>query len=347
MKNLHAKNMDDDLLIKYLTGDLSAEDAEAIRLAIEADPAKKEYLEQMEKIWKLSGGIKDFQRIDTTGDWDSLRGRFGFSQQAATPSLINKTRSLAFRMIRVAAMILLVFAAGFMIYYYTGSGALSRMDWTTLAAPDHMEEITLPDGSHVSLNAGSSLAYPAHFKGRKRTVRLDGEAFFEVAGNEDKAFIIHVSEVATAEVLGTSFNLRTDPDKKKVLLNVLTGKVAFFPKGKRRQAIVLSKDEHAEYHNGKIRQQVSLDLNFLSWKTRTLVFENTPLPQVMEQLGRHYHREFMIRDPGIDTLALTGTYQNQEIAEVLEEMALVLGIAFKETDGMILVTTSDAQTHEE
>jgi transmembrane sensor len=339
--------MDDTLLIKFLRGELSGEDSEAIRISIEADPAKREYLEQMERIWKLSGSIKDFQRIDTTKDWNSIHEKFGFSSPSAEPSRFNKSRSLAFMIVRLAALVLLLFASGFMIYYYTGNGAISRMEWTSFAAPDHTEEITLPDGSIVSLNAGSRLAYPVEFKGRKRTVELNGEAFFEVARNENKAFIIHVTDMATVEVLGTSFNLRTDPGKKKVLLNVLSGKVSFFPKGKRRQAIVLSKDERAEYHNGKIHQQFSLDLNFLSWKTRTLVFENTPLPQVMEQLGRHYHKEIIIRDPRVDALALTGTYKNQELEEVLEEIGLVLDIEIKETEGMILVTTFDAQSNEE
>ncbi len=233
----------------------------------------------MEKIWNHSGSIKEFQCIDAAKDWNSIHEKFGFSPSPAEPSRFNKSRSLAFPIVRVAALMLLLFASGFMIYYYTGNGAFSRMEWTSLDAPDQMEEITLPDGSKVTLNAGSSMAYPVEFKGRKRTVKLTGEAFFQVARNENKAFIIHVSDIATVEVLGTSFNLRTDPGKKKVLLNVLTGKVSFFPKGKRAQAIVLSKDERAEYHNGKIHQQVSLDLNFLSWKTHTLAFENTaPAP---------------------------------------------------------------------
>ncbi len=347
MKNQRAKNMEDELLIRYLTGDLSTEDAEAIRLSIETDPVKKHRLEQMEKIWKLSGSIKDFQQINIARDWDSLRGRFRLSDQAAATIPFHRTRALAFRIIRVAAVILMLFAAAFMIYYYTGSGILSRMDWTTLTAPDQIEETTLPDGSHVSLNAGSSVTYPARFKGHKRTVRLDGEAFFEVSRNEDRPFIIHASDLATVEVQGTSFNLKTDPDKRKVRLNVLTGRVAFFPKGKRRQSVLLGKDEYAEYDNGRMSQQVFLDLNFLSWKTNTLAFENTPLPQVMEQLGRHYLREFLIRDPGIDTLALTGTYQNQTLDEVLDEMSLVLEIAFRETAGTIWVTTTDTPGHEE
>jgi ferric-dicitrate binding protein FerR (iron transport regulator) len=345
MKMQPANIMDDELLMKYLTGNLTAEESETFRLSMEAEPANRKYLEQMELIWKSSGSIREFQSIDAAKDWNSLRERFGFSKQPEEHHPSRQIRRMTFRIMRVAAIILLAFASAFMIYYYTGN--LSKMDWITLDAPDQLEEITLPDGSRVSLNTGSRLAYPAEFKGRKRTVKLEGEAFFEVARNEDRAFIVIVADEASTEVLGTSFHLREDPGKKRVFLNVLTGKVAFYPKGKKKKALVLGKDEHAEYHNGHIQQHVSLDLNFLSWKTRTLIFDNSPLPQVLKQLGKHYHKEFHIMDRGLDTLALTGTYKNQKIDNVLEEISLVLDIAFEEADGRIQVRAFSVQTNEE
>ena len=338
--------MDDELLMKYLTGNLTAEESETIRLSMEAEAANREYLEQMEQIWKSSGSIREFQSIDAAKDWNSFRERFGFSKQPEEHHPSRQIRRMTFRIMRVAALILLVFASTFLIYYYTGNGRLSKMDWITLYASGQGEEINMPDGSKVSLNTGSKLAYPAEFKGLKRTVKLEGEAFFEVARNEEKAFIVIIADEVSTEVLGTSFHLKEDTGRRRVFLNVLTGKVAFYPKGKKKQALVLGRDEHAEYHNGRIQQQVSFDLNFLSWKTRTLIFDNTPLPQVLKQLGKHFYKEFHIMDTGLDTLALTGTYKNQEIDDVLEEISLVLDIAFEETDGRIQVRAIDLQTNE-
>lgn len=339
--------MDDELLKKYLTGNLTPEESETIRLFMEAEPANREYLEQMEQIWKSSGNIREFQSIDAAKDWNSLRKRFGFSKQPEEHHPSRQIRRMTFRIMRVAALILLVFASTFLIYYYTGNGRLSKMDWITVYASGQREEITLPDGSKISLNTGSRLDYPAEFKGLKRAVKLEGEAFFDVARNEEKTFIVIVADEASTEVLGTSFHLKEDTVKRRVLLNVLTGKVAFYPKGKKKQALVLGKDEHAEYHNGHIQQQVSFDLNFLSWKTRTLTFDNAPLPQVLKQLGKHYHKEFHIMDTELATLALTGTYKNQKIDNVLQEISLVLDIAFEETNGRIQVWAFDVQTNEE
>lgn len=339
--------MDDELLMKYLSGNLTSEESETMRLYMEAEPAIREYLEQMEQIWKSSGSIREFQSIDAAKDWNSLHERFGFSKKAREHHPSRQVRTMTFRAMRVAALILLAFASTFLIYYYTGNGGFSKMDWITLDASGQRKEITLPDGSKVFLNTGSILSYPAEFKGLKRTVKLEGEAFFEVARNEKKAFIVIVADEASTEVLGTSFHLKEDPGKRRVFLNVLTGKVAFYRKGKKKEALVIGKDEHAEYHNGHIQQHVSFDLNFLSWKTRTLTFDNAPLPQVLKQLEKHYHKEFHIMDTGLDTLALTSTFNNQKIDTILEEISLVLDIAFEEADGRIQVRAFDVQTNEE
>jgi ferric-dicitrate binding protein FerR (iron transport regulator) len=168
-------------------------------------------------------------------------------------------------------------------------------------------------------------------------VRLEGEGFFEIARNENSPFLVNAGDEAVVRVLGTSFNLRTDPENKKVFLNVLSGKVAFYPKGKKKEAGIIGRDEHAVCEKGAIVQDLNLDLNFLSWKTNILEFDNTPLPEVVEQLGRHYATEFSLIDAGLDTLALTGTYKQQSMEEVLDEISILLEIDFSEVDGNILV----------
>ena len=339
--------MDDELLIKYLTGNLTPEESESLRLFLEAEPANRDYLEQMEKIWKSSGNVPVFQSIDAAKDWNSIRNRFGFPNQVREFHPTRQIRRMTYPVLRMAAFILLAFASAFLIYYYTGNGRFSKLEWTSLEASGQQEEVTLPDGSLVSLNTGSRLTYPAEFKGKKRRVKLEGEAFFEVARNEKKAFMVIVADEASTEVLGTSFHLREDSVKRKVLLNVLSGKVAFFPKGKRREALILGEHEHAEYHDGQIQQQVSLDLNFLSWKTRTLIFDNAPLPEVFEQLGKHFRREFDVVDAGLEAMAFTGTFKNQEMDEVLEEISLVMDIVFEENNGLILVRAFDVQVNDD
>ncbi len=204
------------------------------------------------------------------------------------------------------------------------------------------KELILADGSRVWLNSGSSLYYPVKFRKKSRAVRLEGEGFFEVAHNKNKPFLVIAGDEtsgdeAVVEVLGTSFNLRTDPKSKKIFLHVSEGRVAFYPKGGKKKGSILEKEEQADYEKGSITQRTSIDLNFLSWKTRTLEFENTPLSDVVDQLGRHFQKDIRVTGKGLDTLTLTGTYIEQSMQDVLEEISIVLDIEFNDVDGIIRV----------
>lgn len=350
MKTQNIYNPDDEFLRKYLQGELTPEEMDSLEKHLESDPAAREHFEKMKRIWRISTSIGDFQSIDTEKDWSEWKKKLtaatsgipppmdpGKSLEDSPPTLPLRPARHGVRFIRVAASIILATLTASLIYYYTGNGVLSKTDWLTVSSGDRQEEVLLPDDSKVYLNARSSLAYPEGFKSRKRQVKLEGEGFFEIARDEDKPFRVSAGNEASVEVLGTSFNLRTDTERKKVFLNVREGKVAFFPKGKRRQATILEENEQAEYDRGRITQKATFDLNFLSWKTRTLEFDNTPLSDVVEQLGRHYHKEFNISETRLDTLTLTGTYTRQSMGDVLEEIEIVLEIKFNEEDGIIQV----------
>ncbi|GAB2613622.1 FecR family protein [Emticicia sediminis] len=87
--------------------------------------------------------------------------------------------------------------------------------------------ITLSDGSSILLQHGSRLSYPTNFEGDKREVYLDGEAFFEVAKNPEKPFLVYANELVT-KVLGTSFNIKSFKGQKDIQVIVRTGKVSVF-----------------------------------------------------------------------------------------------------------------------
>ncbi|MFC2080948.1 FecR domain-containing protein [Bacteroidota bacterium] len=345
MKNQAKYPIKDDLLMKYLSGDLSEEESKAVQLFLESDPDHRVYLEEMRKIWNLSSGINEFQSIDKKQDWLTLQERIKSSETSNGSTIRMQSRQLSYRIIRIAAVFLLAFATAFTVYYYSGHGPLSKMQWVTVNVTGQPEGITLPDGTRVFLNARSELSYPVEFKRRTRSIRMNGEAYFEVARNENKPFIVHVSDAASVEVLGTSFNLRTDPEGKRVFLNVASGKVAFYPKGQKRHARLMTQDEQAIYEDGKIKNVLTLDLNFLSWKTKSLQFENTPIENVLDQLGRHYRKEFRIIDQQLDSLTLTGVYSDESIGDVLEEIELVLDIRFEEVNGSIEVKTTAEPAH--
>jgi transmembrane sensor len=337
----HPSYLGDEILMKYLTGGLTAGESGELKKQLDADPEGRAYLEQMEKIWKLSAGIGDFQSIDAEGDWNTWRERIGPAPADRPEPGQLRAGSPANFILRIAAVFLLAAGTAFTIYYFAAEGPLSRKAWITVSAGEQVREISLPDGSTASLNTGGSLRYPSKFKGNKRSVRLEGEAFFEIARDEQKPFTVNASGDACVEVLGTSFDLRSDSENNKVFLNVVSGRVAFYPRGKKRRSRELGPDEQAVCEKGSISQPVTVDLNFLSWKSHILVFENTPLKDVLDQLGRYYRKDFRMIGGGLESLALTGTYERQPMEDVLEEIAMVLDVDFRQENGTIRVSANE------
>lgn len=325
MKMKKKITIDDDLIRRSLEGEMTAEESEKLHRILESDPAAADEIESIRKIWDASSRIAEIDAMDQEGDWKTIRSR------------IKPVRRIYLQVARIAAVFILAALAGYMLYDFSDGRIPGKASWVVVNSKDALREITLPDGSNISLNHASSLSYPEKFKGRERLVRLDGEAYFDVARDEKRPFIIDVAGEAAVEVLGTSFNLRQDPGNKKIFLNVLTGKVAFYPKKEKKEARVLEKNEQAVYDGGQITKSAVFDLNFLSWKTRKLEFDNTPLIEVVGQLGRHYKKEFLIVNHELDSLSLTGIYKDEQLEDVLEEIGLVLDIKFTPENKIILV----------
>lgn len=112
------------------------------------------------------------------------------------------------------------------ISYAIHNPASKEVMWNTLTTPvGGQHQITLPDGTKVWLNAASSITYPATFVGAKRTVKVTGEAYFEVSPNKEKPFILDVDGKSLIEVLGTSFNVNSYADEASIKTTLLEGSV--------------------------------------------------------------------------------------------------------------------------
>src|SRR6185437_7136137 len=147
-------------------------------------------------------------------------------------------------------------------------------------------QLTLPDGSRVWLNNISSLRYPTSFRGKDRRVALTGEAYFEIAGDAGKPFIVQVKE-ASIEVLGTSFNVMAYPDESGSQTTLLTGAVRV----KAGTGVVnLLPDEQAQISgNGELKlvKDVASE-DIVSWKDGFFYFGRASFAAVMRQLARWY-----------------------------------------------------------
>ncbi len=280
---------------------------------------------------QLLSNLGAFQSIDNAEDWQKVKQRIGFKsgRQATVVPGGRKTRWYW----PAAAMVIILLGVGFL-----GRNVLIQPHAMLVASSgETKKEVLLPDGSVIHLNKNSELEYPEKFARKSRNVSLRGEGFFEVARNPEKPFEINISGVATVEVLGTSFNIKAYPEGDSVKVNVLEGRVAFFSSGPHVAKTILVENDQALLKNGNISKELTEGQNFLSWKTGILRFDQEPLSNVMADLANYYHRKFILDDPGAEDARFSSVIDNQELESVLEEIRIVLGLAYKmEGDQVVL-----------
>lgn len=150
-------------------------------------------------------------------------------------------------------------------------------------------QLTLPDGTGVWLNASSSITYPSVFTDDQRKVTISGEAYFEVAPDKDKPFLVSVNETVV-EVLGTHFNVNAYPEEGSIKTTLLEGAVKVIS-GDRLQRLSPGQQAQA-YPKGELKLIRNADIEqAVAWKNGLFYFNNTDLQTVMNQLARWYNVE--------------------------------------------------------
>lgn len=167
--------------------------------------------------------------------------------------------------------------------------------------------VTLEDGTEVWLNAQSRLVYPETFAGDERRVQVEGEAYFRVARDEQKPFLVE-TDGQLIRVLGTEFNVHSYAEDKAVETTLVKGSIAMQPIGAGDAQLVLKPGHQAvfdkEAHNMNVR---SADTEVVtSWKDGKFVFENQTLRQIMLTLSRWYDFDYEFLDEKAATTVFMG-----------------------------------------
>lgn len=187
--------------------------------------------------------------------------------------------------------------------------------------------LTLPDGTQVWLNAASSITYPTAFVAKERKVAISGEAYFEVAENKEKPFIVDVDGKSAVEVLGTHFNVNSYADENAVRTTLLEGRVkvsnpeaAAVVLSPGQQAIVLSDRQPAAPQRISVINKADLD-KVMAWKNGLFNFEDANLQEVMRQLERWYDLE-VVYEKGVPDIEFGGKIsRNIKLSDLLKVLA--------------------------
>ncbi|MCD8033516.1 MAG: FecR domain-containing protein [Alistipes sp.] len=182
-------------------------------------------------------------------------------------------------------------------------------EYNTLVTPRGSEySLTLADGTRVWLNAASRLRFFTSDRGRERRVWLEGEAYFEVAHDARRPFVVE-SGGQSIRVLGTRFNINTYEGDRAIYTTLVEGSVAIAPLAG-GEGVTLEPGQQAEYslrNNGAIAvKEVDTSLA-TAWMSGTFLFEHASITEIMERLARWYNFEFEV-SPLLDGLRFSGQF---------------------------------------
>jgi transmembrane sensor len=220
---------------------------------------------------------------------------------------------------------------------YDAAGApAAEVLYNTIATPRGGQyEVDLPDGSKVWLDASSSLRFPTAFAGKERRVEITGEAYFEVAHNQDMPFIVKVGS-SEVQVLGTHFNIMAYAEEAALKTTLLEGSVRFV-NGSNASLLVpgqqaqLNKDGRQKVENGVDVGEV------MAWKNGLFHFENADIETVMRQLSRWYDVEISYRDRRAGNLFFADIPRSTNLSDALKALMLTGKVHFEIQGKKIIV----------
>ena len=226
-----------ELLARYFAGECNRNETKQVEEWRRENSANEKVFDEFKAIWSNTGTARD----NYSPPIDSGLRKVNQRIEAAEKSVGNQRqkKNLGFYVIRIAAILIISLA----VWYGYDRIAKPGTNYTEFRTHNVKNEVKLPDGTIVTLNKSSKISYPEKFTKGKRIVYLEGEAFFDVARNPEKPFIIYAQQSET-KVLGTSFNLKADKADNEVIITVAEGHVEFSSdKDNNRRKVELSAGE--------------------------------------------------------------------------------------------------------
>ena len=272
------KNNLPTLIGLYLKGEASETQRLELEAWINQSKANQEEFDALTSVWRQTEGLRVTTKVDTTKAWEQFQNLREAPVQRGT-KVIDMGRWL----MRIAALLVVGLGIAYSVgdFFYKPANIIAR------TGTGEQLEVTLPDGSLITLHQNSRIIYPEKFQSNSREVQMEGEIFFDIFRDESKPFTILATNTSV-QVLGTSFNVRSNLVSTEV--GVATGIVAFYPTEQPASKVLLKAGEVGIYQvdSGQLHKGEQADPNYHAWHTKQLLFNNTPLDSLALTLSNYF-----------------------------------------------------------
>jgi len=291
-------------------------------------PGKKADIEKASSIIKSLEPADEFAPSDRLATvWQAISG--------------SRVRHVSFKQqfLRYAAVFILAFTLGWGCFQlFPGRNADFSEVYNEVQVPyGQRSEMTLYDGTKVWLNSGTELKFPLVFNGDQRKVFVRGEAFFDVAENKEKPFVVNAGQM-NIEVLGTRFNVCAYPDDQELYATLEEGKIKAVNSGTGEEVSLLPGTQATLNLNAQkfSIQQVDTRL-YTSWKENMLRFENAPFAEVIKRMERWYDIKIHM-DEQINTgERYTMTIKTESLREMLRLVSFTTPIIYEIKENQVFI----------
>lgn len=227
---------------------------------------------------------------------------------------------------RIAASIAIIFGISASIWF--GVDQFSEPELLSFKTESGQQsEIELSDGTKVILNGSSILSYPESFDADHRQVSIQGEAWFHVAKDESRPFLVITQGVSTT-VLGTQFTVKSYQSDSSVSVSLLEGSVRVEGIG---QSKIIKPGVSASFD---LKDQLVTfsefdSLDVISWMSQSVVFKETPFDEIALTMHRQFGIQIKWSDSELSDFTMSGQFENAQAETILSAMAALKGLEYK------------------
>ena len=281
--------------------------------------------------------------------FDNILTNIGRDDRSKTFSVTGRSRVMYYTLVGVAATVLLVLSW----QWFDVNNALKKSADLEIVFENSSKSIkrqVLSDGSVVWLQPHTVIRYPQIFSGGIRTVRLTGEAFFDVTRDPAHPFIVYSGHVIT-KVLGTSFNIKAFEKASSVEVSVVTGKVTVgvdevLPSQKNdktqgSQVVLLPEQKAVFLENKQILKKEEIlpgrENDVRIWEKTSVAFDNKPMYEVARTLSEEYDVTIRIESEALKNYILKADFSGQNLPDILEMMEKSLNATYEINDKEIVL----------
>lgn len=281
-----------DILYKFFEGKASPKEQRLIGQWLDESEKHKEVLVRERMVFDamiVSGGITDRQSVQ---------------------SRKKRTRVVFMELLRVAAVILVMFLVGGYIYVRKMEEIRLANNIVTVPVGQRVN-LQLPDGTSVWLNASSEIIYPAYFSGSNREIHLNGEAYFEVEHNASKPFIVH-TETFDIKVLGTKFNVEAYKGMEGFTTALMEGSVEVTDRKNKDKSVRLYPAQKVAFRNGELCKSPIDNYDVYRWREGLICFKETRFADLMRQLEKNYGVRILINNEAVKEKVFSGKFRTTD-----------------------------------